>query len=232
MCRTMRKIGESHSQNAGVRRCRACCVRPVAVFGSRHIRLLAGLGFSGGVCAFDLDPGHLPAEDESRCASTTDAGWPAAEIRKMQKAVMGGLWLSLAALLIVSTLGHRFGWALVPTPICLLGDLFVAVGLGVAILVIIQNNYAAATVRVEANQKLISTGLYGFVRHPMYTGNVVVMIGIPLALGSYWGLVFVLPGVLALVLRIRDEEKLLRDELDGYPEYAQKVRYRLVPGMW
>ncbi|EUA24697.1 isoprenylcysteine carboxyl methyltransferase family protein [Mycobacterium xenopi 3993] len=114
-------------------------------------------------------------------------GGPAAEIRKMQKAVMGGLWLSLAALLIVSTLGHRFGWALVPTPICLLGDLFVAVGLGVAILVIIQNNYAAATVRVEANQKLISTGLYGFVRHPMYTGNVVVMIGIPLALGSYWG---------------------------------------------
>jgi len=159
-------------------------------------------------------------------------GGPTAETRKMQKAVMGGLWLSLAALLIVSTLGHRFGWALVPTPICLLGDLFVAVGLGVAILVIIQNNYAAATVRVEAKQKLISTGLYGFVRHPMYTGNVVVMIGIPLALGSYWGLVFVLPGVLALVLRIRDEEKLLHDELDGYPEYAQKVRYRLVPGMW
>jgi protein-S-isoprenylcysteine O-methyltransferase Ste14 len=66
----------------------------------------------------------------------------------------------------------------------------------------------------------------------MYTGNVIMMIGIPLALGSYWGLVFVIPGLIVLAVRIRDEEKLLQEELDGYREYTQKVRYRLVPALW
>jgi len=66
----------------------------------------------------------------------------------------------------------------------------------------------------------------------MYTGNVIMMVGIPPALGSYWGLVFVLPGLIVLASRIRDEEKLLREELTGYREYTQKVRYRLAPGMW
>ena len=99
-------------------------------------------------------------------------------------------------------------------------------------LVVIQNSYAAATVRVEAGQQVVSTGLYGLVRHPMYTGNLILMIGIPLALGSYWGLVFVVPGLIVLALRIRDEEKLLKEDLDGYREYAQKVRYRLVPHIW
>ena len=66
----------------------------------------------------------------------------------------------------------------------------------------------------------------------MYTGNVIMMVGIPLALGSYWGLVFVVPGLIVLASRIRDEEKLLQKDLDGYREYTQKVRYRLVPRMW
>lgn len=99
-------------------------------------------------------------------------------------------------------------------------------------LVTIQNSYAAATVRVEADQKLVSSGLYRLVRHPMYTGNVIMMVGIPLALGSYWGLGLVIPGLIVLALRIRDEERLLQEELDGYREYTQKVRYRLVPCMW
>jgi protein-S-isoprenylcysteine O-methyltransferase Ste14 len=85
---------------------------------------------------------------------------------------------------------------------------------------------------VEAGQEVISTGMYGLVRHPMYTGNVIVMVGLPLALGSYWGLVFVVLGLIVLALRIRDEEKLLQEELYGYREYAEKVRYRLLPYMW
>jgi protein-S-isoprenylcysteine O-methyltransferase Ste14 len=159
-------------------------------------------------------------------------GGPTAETRMVQKVVMGGLWLSLAAMVMVSVLDHRFGWSPVPTAICLVGDVLVAVGLGVVVLVIIQNSYAAATVQVEAGQKVVSTGLYGLVRHPMYTGNVIMMVGIPLALGSYWGLVFVIPILIVLALRIRDEEKLLAQELDGYREYTQQVRYRLVPRMW
>src|ERR1700758_1316627 len=157
---------------------------------------------------------------------------PTAETRMVQKVLIAGWLLSLAAMFVVSALDHRFGWSPVPTAISLVGDVLVAVGLGVMMLVVIQNSHAAATVRVEAGQKLISTGLYGIVRHPMYTGNVIMMIGIPLALGSYWGLVFVIPGLIVLPLRIRDEEKRLQEELDGCREYTQKVRYRLVPCMW
>ncbi len=159
-------------------------------------------------------------------------GGPTAETRVAQKVVIAGLYVSLAAMVVVSVFDHRFGWSPVPTAICLVGDVLVAVGLGVVVLVIVQNSYAAATVQVEADQKVVSTGLYGLVRHPMYTGNVVMMVGIPLALGSYWGLVFVVPALIVLASRIRDEEKLLREELTGYREYTQKVRYRLVPCMW
>lgn len=159
-------------------------------------------------------------------------GGPAAETQVAQKVVMGGVWLSLAAMIVVSALDHRFGWSTVPTTMCLVGEFLVAVGLGVAVLVVIQNSYAAATVRVEAGQQVVSTGLYGLVRHPMYAGNVILLIGIPLALGSYWGLILVALALIVLAWRIRDEEKLLREELDGYREYAQKVRYRLVPYLW
>lgn len=159
-------------------------------------------------------------------------GGPAAEARLAQKVVIAGLYLSLATMVVVSALDHRFGWSPVPTAICLVGDVVVAVGLGVVALVIIQNSYASATVQVQAGQNVVSTGLYGLVRHPMYTGNVIMMIGIPLALGSYWGLVFVIPGLIVLASRIGDEEKLLQEQLDGYREYTQKVRYRLVPCMW
>ncbi|HZU47121.1 MAG TPA: isoprenylcysteine carboxylmethyltransferase family protein [Mycobacterium sp.] len=159
-------------------------------------------------------------------------GGPKAETRAAQKVAMAGLWLSLAAMFVVSALDHRFGWSPVPTAISLVGDVLVAVGLGLAMLVVLQNSHAAATVQVESGQKVVSTGLYGLVRHPMYAGNLIMMVGIPLALGSYWGLVFVIPGLVGLAFRIRDEEKLLTEDLDGYREYTQEVRYRLVPGMW
>jgi protein-S-isoprenylcysteine O-methyltransferase Ste14 len=159
-------------------------------------------------------------------------GGPKAETRAAQKVAMAGLWLSLAAMFVVSALDHRFGWSPVPIVISLVGDVLVAVGLGLAMLVVLQNSHAAATVQVESGQKVVSTGLYGLVRHPMYAGNLIMMVGIPLALGSYWGLVFVIPGVIGLAFRIRDEEKLLTEDLDGYREYTQEVRYRLVPGMW
>jgi protein-S-isoprenylcysteine O-methyltransferase Ste14 len=159
-------------------------------------------------------------------------GGPAAESRMAQKVLIFGLYLSLAAMVVVSALDHRFGWSSVGTAICLVGDVLVAVGLGVVALVLIQNSYAASTVQVEAGQTVVSTGLYGMVRHPMYTGNVIMLVGIPLALGSYWGLVFVMPGLIVLAVRIGDEEKLLQEELTGYREYTQTVRHRLVPLMW
>jgi protein-S-isoprenylcysteine O-methyltransferase Ste14 len=157
---------------------------------------------------------------------------PLAETRPVQKAVIVVAFLSLVALIVVSVLDHRYGWSPVPAAISLVGDVLVAVGLGISMLVVIQNGYAASTITVESGQKLVSTGLYALVRHPMYTGTIIMMLGVPLALGSYWGLVFVIPGVLGLAVRIGDEEQLLKQELDGYSEYAQQVHYRLVPYVW
>jgi protein-S-isoprenylcysteine O-methyltransferase Ste14 len=157
---------------------------------------------------------------------------PIAETRGAQKFATVGTMAMVIAVLVVSALDHRFGWSQVPTPIVVAGDVLVAVGLGLAMLVVDQNNYAAATITVEAEQTVVSTGLYGLVRHPMYAGALIMMVGMPLALDSYWGLVTLVPGVAVLALRIADEEKMLRQELAGYDEYTQQVHYRLVPGVW
>jgi len=157
---------------------------------------------------------------------------PTAETRPAQKVATVGIIIMVAAVLVVSALDHRFGWSQVPTPVVVIGDVLVAVGLGMAMLVVHQNSYAAATITVEAEQPVVDTGLYGVVRHPMYVGALIMMVGMPLALDSYWGLVTLVPGVAVLVLRIVDEEKMLRQELAGYDEYTQKVHYRLVPGIW
>lgn len=157
---------------------------------------------------------------------------PLAETRTVQRVLMAAIFVCFPAMFVVSALDHRFGWSSIPAAVCLLGDALVGIGLGVAMMVVIQNGYAAANVTIEAGQALVSTGLYGLVRHPMYTGNVIMMVGVPLALDSLWGLVFVIPGVIVLVLRIRDEEQLLTQELSGYREYTARVRYRLLPYVW
>jgi protein-S-isoprenylcysteine O-methyltransferase Ste14 len=157
---------------------------------------------------------------------------PLAETRTLQQIVSTVVFICFPAMLVVSALDHRFGWSPVPTTVTVLGDILVAIGLGVAMLVVAQNGYAAANITVESGQTLVSTGLYGLVRHPMYSGNVIMMVGVPLALDSYWALVFVIPALLALALRIRDEEELLEQQLSGYHEYERQVHYRLVPFVW
>src|SRR5262245_25561368 len=92
--------------------------------------------------------------------------------------------------------------------------------------------HGAATIRVEENQRVISTGPYSIVRHPMYAAALILMLGIPLALGSWWGLLALVPGVPALVWRILDEERLLKRDLPGYAEYTQRMRFRLIPGLF
>ncbi|MBV8861388.1 MAG: isoprenylcysteine carboxylmethyltransferase family protein [Mycobacterium sp.] len=157
---------------------------------------------------------------------------PLAEARTLQRVVITVLFICFPAMFVLSAFDHRNGWFAVPTALIVVGDILVAVGLGVAMLVIIQNSYASANINVEVEQTVVTTGLYGLVRHPMYAGNVIMMLGVPLALGSYWGLVFVIPGVVVLALRIRDEEVLLEQQLPGYGDYEQQVHYRLVPHVW
>jgi protein-S-isoprenylcysteine O-methyltransferase Ste14 len=157
---------------------------------------------------------------------------PTAETRTTQKFVMVGTTLSVVAIMVISALDRRFGWSDVPTPLVVAGNVLVGVGLALAQFVVIQNGYAAATIRVEDDQPLVSTGLYGMVRHPLYVGALIMMVGTPFALDSYWGLIAIVPGLLALCVRILDEEEMLRQDLAGYDAYMHDVRYRLVPYVW
>jgi protein-S-isoprenylcysteine O-methyltransferase Ste14 len=157
---------------------------------------------------------------------------PGAETRPLQKLIIVIAFLSVGAMIVISALDFRFGWSTVAAAVSVVGLVLVAAGLTIAMLVTIQNGYAAANVKIEPGQQLSSTGWYGFVRHPMYFGNVILMIGAPLALGSYWGLLIVVVGLAILAVRINDEEALLKQELAGYPDYMERVHYRLVPYVW
>lgn len=157
---------------------------------------------------------------------------PGAETRPMQKALIALAFMGVIGLVIVSVLDHRFGWSHVPAWISVLGNVLVALGLMVNLLVFRENSYGASTIEKMEGQKVISTGPYALVRHPMYVGVLIMVLGVPLALGSYWGLLFMLLNVPILVLRILDEEKMLASTLDGYTNYMRAVRYRLMPGLW
>jgi protein-S-isoprenylcysteine O-methyltransferase Ste14 len=133
---------------------------------------------------------------------------------------------------IISGLDHRFAWSNIPAYIIIMADIIVLLGYLIIFFVFKQNSYASRIIEVNENQKVISTGLYGVVRHPMYLGIIIMFLPTPIALGSYWALFpfAVLP--FFLVLRILNEEKVLSDNLQGYKEYCQKTRFRLIPFIW
>jgi protein-S-isoprenylcysteine O-methyltransferase Ste14 len=157
---------------------------------------------------------------------------PGAEQRLSQRIIITLAFLSLAGVIVFSALDHRYGWSPVPFWITLLGDGLVALGLFITLLVLRENTFSASTIRVERGQTVISTGPYAIVRHPMYAGALIMVIGVPLALDSWLGLLVLVVTVPVLVWRILDEETLLRIELSGYTEYAHRVRFRLVPFVW
>ena len=159
-------------------------------------------------------------------------GGPTAETRPVQKLIMWAVLASVVATGVVSALDWRFGWSHVPTAVVVLGNVVVGASLLAAQWVVIQNNFAGASITVETGQPVISTGLYGIVRHPMYVCALIMMVAMPPALGSCWGLVPVIAAVPVLGVRILDEETMLLAELPGYAAYTHEVRYRLVPGIW
>ncbi len=157
---------------------------------------------------------------------------PAAETRPVQKIIITLSFAVFCLMLIVSALDHRFGWSRVPAWLSIVGNALVVVGLMIDLRVFHENSYGASTIEKMEGQKVVTTGPYAVVRHPMYVGVLIMVLGTPLALGSGWGLVLAAAIVPILVLRILDEERLLRDELEGYDTYARDVRYRLLPGIW
>jgi len=133
---------------------------------------------------------------------------------------------------IVSGLDRRFGWSDIPFSIIIFADFVSLSGYLIVFFVFKQNSYASRVVEVDDNQQVISTGLYGIVRHPMYAGVIIMWVPIPVALGSYWGLIPIATIPFALVLRIINEESVLIGKLPGYKEYCHKTKYRLIPFIW
>jgi protein-S-isoprenylcysteine O-methyltransferase Ste14 len=160
------------------------------------------------------------------------SGGPTAEREPVQKIIMLFASVGFVGLLAVSALDHRFTWSRVPLTVVIAGDTLVAIGFYFIFLVYRENTFTSATIEVAENQKVISTGPYALVRHPMYASAFLYLAGTPLALGSYWGLLALLFMMSFLVWRLFDEEKFLAENLPGYSEYQQQVHHRLVPYVW
>lgn len=160
------------------------------------------------------------------------SGGPTAEKRPVQKLIMLGTSVGFVALLVMPALDYRLGWSNVPLGLEIAGDLLIAIGFALIGRVYRENTFTSATIEIAANQRVISTGPYAIVRHPMYASAFLYVLGTPLALGSYWGLIPAAAIVLFVIFRLFDEERFLASNLPGYAEYRQQVRHRLVPFVW
>jgi protein-S-isoprenylcysteine O-methyltransferase Ste14 len=157
---------------------------------------------------------------------------PTAEKRPAQKLIMLGTSVGFIALLIVPALDRRWGWSAVPPVGVMVGDALVLIGFLLIVRVYRENTFTSATIQIVEHQRVISTGPYAMVRHPMYASALLYLIGTPLALGSYWGLVPIVAMLPLLIWRLLDEERFLAAQLPGYADYETRVRHRLVPFVW
>ena len=159
-------------------------------------------------------------------------GGPTAEGRPVQRLIMVGASLAFLSLLAVPALDYRFHWSSVPVAGIVLGNVLFAIGFLFVGRVYRENTYTSATIEIHEGQRIIDTGPYAIVRHPMYSGALLYMLGTPLALASYWGLLGFVLMLLVIVWRLQDEERMLSGELPGYADYRARVHWRLIPGVW
>jgi len=160
------------------------------------------------------------------------SGGPFAEKEPVQRLIMSITSLGFIGLLVFPAVDHRLGWSDLPGWAAIAGDVIMLLGWLGIYFVFRENSFASATIESSADQRVISTGPYAWVRHPMYAAALVLLLGIPLALGSIWGVLIVLALVPVLIWRLMDEERFLVDHLPGYREYQGRVRYRLLPLIW
>lgn len=154
------------------------------------------------------------------------------ESEKAQKGVVAVSGLLFILGFIVAGLDYRFGWSEMPTWIVITASAVLLVSYALYAEVMRENAYLSRTIEVQENQKVVDTGFYGIVRHPMYAVTVWLFMSIPITLGSWWSLLCFLPYVSVIVIRIINEEKVLESDLDGYADYKKKVKYRLIPFIW
>lgn len=156
----------------------------------------------------------------------------AKEERKEQDTVVKLSGLMFVVGFAISGLGVRFGWYTLPKTVTYIGAALFLVAYILYAEVLRENTYLSRTIKVQENQKVVDTGLYGIVRHPMYAATLLLFLSMPIVLGSVYSFAVFLLYPLIISKRIKDEEKLLEQELDGYKEYKQKVKYRLIPFVW
>ena len=156
----------------------------------------------------------------------------AKETEKSQKYVVASSGLLFVIGFVIAGLDYRFGWSKMPTWVVIFASVILLVSYALYAEVMRENAYLSRTIEVQENQKVVDSGLYGIVRHPMYAVTIWLFLAIPVVLGSWWSLVCFLPYVAVIVIRIINEEKLLESELEGYAEYKNKVKYRLILFVW
>ena len=176
--------------------------------------------FCAGIVMMFKNPGLL--------ASRLDAK----EKRGKQSIVVKLSGLMFLCGFIVAGLGVRFDWYRLPTPVCIGGAVAFIIAYILYAEVLRENTYLSRTIEVREGQKVIDTGLYGIVRHPMYSVTLLLFLSMPIVLGSLWSLLIFLVYPFIIAARLKDEEKFLEEELEGYREYKQKVKYRLIPFIW
>ena len=155
--------------------------------------------------------------------------------KSWDKVLMAFLLASFAAIFVVAGLdAGRCHWSSVPLGGVVLGYVLLGIGFFISIWVYQVNKFAEPSVRIQTDRghKVIDTGPYAIVRHPLYVGGLIMFIGVPLALGSFWALIPTATGTLVLIVRTVLEDRTLQKGLPGYQEYAARVRYRLIPGVW
>jgi protein-S-isoprenylcysteine O-methyltransferase Ste14 len=159
-------------------------------------------------------------------------GGPFAEKQTAQKIIMSFASLGFIALIVVPGFDHRHGWSRMPPAMAVAGELLFVLGWIGIFFVFRENSFGSARIELADDQKVISSGLYSVVRHPMYSMGLLMLLAVPVSLGSWWGLVAMAVIVPAVILRLLDEEKFLAKNLDGYVDYQNKVRCRLLPPIW
>lgn len=156
----------------------------------------------------------------------------AKEKENTQKGVVIFSFLMFVAGFVTAGLDYRFGWSKVPFVVTIISGIVLLLSYGLYARVMKENAYLSRTVEIQNNQKIIDTGLYGIVRHPMYTATILLFLSMPLVLGSWFALILFLPYPFVIAIRIKNEEKVLEAGLPGYCEYKQKVRWRIIPFVW
>jgi len=197
---------------------------PAGTFGYTGGWLLIGLLFApmliAGFIMFFRTPGFLAKRLDVK------------EKQGTQKGVIAFSALMFLAGFVVAGLDFRFGWSKIPPWVVITASVLFLIAYALYAEVMRENAYLSRTIKVEEGQKVVDTGLYGVVRHPMYMATVLLFLMIPLVLGSWYALIVFAFYPAIIIVRLLDEEKLLTRELPGYAEYKQKVKFRIIPYIW